>query len=203
MDNRYGLTNEQVIINRKKYGSNTITNSKTDTFFHMFLETLGDPIIKILLIVLAIKVIFLLKDFDWYETVGIVIAIFLASFISTISEYGSQKAFQRLSEEALKTKCRVKRNNKAEEILIEEVVINDIVILSAGDKIPADGIIVEGKIAVDESMMNGETKEAYKESAYNINNTNKNNLVYKGTVVYEGYALMLVTKIGDNTFYGK
>jgi len=68
----------------------------------MFIETLGDPIIKILLIVLAIKVIFLIKDFDWYETVGIVIAIFLASFISTISEYGSQKAFQCLIEGTLK-----------------------------------------------------------------------------------------------------
>lgn len=203
MYNRYGLTDEEVIENRKKYGANTITNSKTDTFFHMFIETLGDPIIKILLIVLAIKVIFLIKDFDWYETVGIIIAIFLASFISTISEYGSQKAFQRLTEESLKTKCRVKRNNKIEEILVEDVVVGDIVVLNTGDKIPADGIIIEGKIAVDESMMNGEAKEAYKEATIDINKFDKNNLVYKATIVYEGYALMLVTKVGNNTFYGK
>ena len=164
MYNKYGLTDEQVIEKRKKYGSNTISNSKTNTFFHMFLETLGDPIIKILLIVLAIKIIFLIKDFDWYETIGIIIAIFLASFISAISEYGSQKAFDRLTEESSKSKCRVRRNNKVEEIYVDDIVKDDIVILNTGDKIPADGVIVEGKITVDESMMNGETKEVYKES---------------------------------------
>ena len=83
-----GLTDKQVIANRSKYGKNEITSKKADGFFKLLLGTLGDPIIKILLIALAIKTIFLIKDFDWYETVGIVIAIFLASFISTISEYG-------------------------------------------------------------------------------------------------------------------
>lgn len=78
---------------------------------------------------------FLLKDFDWYETIGIVIAIFIASFISSISEYGSEKAFIKLQEESSKIKCRVKRNGKIEEIFIEDVVVGDIVILEAGDKI--------------------------------------------------------------------
>ena len=127
MENKYGLNDGQVLENRKKYGTNAITNSKTETFFHMFIETLGDPIIKILLIVLAIKVIFLIKDFDWYETVGIVIAILLASFISAISEYGSQKAFMRLTEESSKIRCRVKRNNKIEEVSVDDVVVNSIV----------------------------------------------------------------------------
>ena len=202
MYNKYGLTDEQVIEKRKKYGSNTISNSKTDTFFHMFLETLGDPIIKILLIVLAIKIIFLIKDFDWYETIGIIIAIFLASFISAISEYGSQKAFDRLTEESSKSKCRVRRNNKVEEIYVDDIVKDDIVILNTGDKIPADGVIVEGKITVDESMMNGETKEVYKESCLSLEKITKNNLVYRATTIYEGSALMLVTKVGNDSFYG-
>ena len=91
-----GLTDEQVIQNAKKYGTNKINPQKKESFFRLFIETLGDPIIKILLIALAIKTVFLFKDFDWFETIGIVIAIFLASFISTISEYGSEKAFEKL-----------------------------------------------------------------------------------------------------------
>ena len=189
-----GLTNEEVIISRKKFGSNVISKTKKNSFLKQYIITLGDPIIKILLIALAVKTIFLLKQFDWYETIGIVIAIFLASFISTISEYGSEKAFEKMQEEASKIKCRVKRNGKIFEIDTSEVVVGDLVLLSSGDKIPADGKIIEGEISVDESSITGETKEIYK---------NKNNeLVYRGTIVYSKEAIMLVTSVGDNTFYG-
>ena len=105
---------------------------------HLLLESLGDPIIKILLIALAIKVVVLFRDFDWYETIGILIAIFLASFISSISEYGSEKAFSRLQEEQLKTTAKVRRSGKIIEIPSGEIVVGDIVMLSSGDKIPAD-----------------------------------------------------------------
>ena len=199
-----GLTDDKVLENTKKYGTNKINPQKKEGFFKLFIETLGDPIIKILLIALAIKTIFLFKNFDWFETIGIVIAIFLASFISTISEYGSEKAFEKLQEESSKLKCRVKRNGKIVEINIDDIVYNDIVLLSSGDKIPADGIIVSGNVSVDESSLNGETKEAYKEVVdfYKKKITDKNE-VYRGTVVYSGEASMLVTKIGNNTFYGK
>ena len=91
-----GLNDKEVLELSKKYGSNEITRKKSNTFFKILLESLSDPIIKILLIALSIKIVFLFKNFDWYETLGIVIAIFLASFISSISEYGSNKAFERL-----------------------------------------------------------------------------------------------------------
>ena len=198
-----GLSNDEVIEKRKKYGRNEIIRTRKNTFFHLFIETLGDPIIKILLIVLAVKVIFLFRHFDIFETIGIAVAILVASLISTISEYGSEKAFVRLQEESSKIKCRVKRNGKVEEINIDEVVMDDIVVLSSGDKIPSDGIIVSGSVTVDESMMNGETKEQYKEKVINLNNVKDNNLVYRGTVVYDGYALMKVNKIGADTLYGK
>ena len=107
--------------------------------------------------------VFLFKNFDWFETLGIVIAIFISSLISTISEYGSEKAFEKLQEESSKIKCRVKRNNKIVEIPIEEVVVNDIVYLSQGDRIPADGIIVKDSIDVDESSLTGESKEVSKD----------------------------------------
>ena len=85
-----GLNNKEVIASRKKHGTNQITGIKNDTFWKLLLESLGDPIIRILLIALGIKTVFLIKDFDWYETVGIVIAIIIASFISAISEYGKK-----------------------------------------------------------------------------------------------------------------
>ena len=95
-----GLTDNEVIESRKKFGSNVINSSKKNSFIKQYIATLGDPIIRILLIALGIKTVFLIKNFDWYETVGIVIAIFLASFISTVSEYGSEKAFEKLQEES-------------------------------------------------------------------------------------------------------
>ena len=79
-----GLTKKQVDENRKKYGSNILSKKEKESFLKMLIATLGDPIIKILLIALAVKTIFLFKDFNWYETVGIVIAIFLASAIALV-----------------------------------------------------------------------------------------------------------------------
>ena len=198
-----GLTDEEVLENRKKYGSNELSKVKKEGFFRLLINTLGDPIIKILLIALAIKTVFLFKNFDWYETIGIVIAIMLASFISTISEYGSEKSFEKLQEEVAKINSKVIRKGKKIEIPMSEVVVGDIVSLEVGDKIPADGIIVKGKISVDESSLNGETKEVYKEPVLNLKNISDKNRVFKGSVVYSNTALMKVTEVGENTFYGQ
>ena len=189
-----GLNNKEVIASRKKHGTNQITGIKNDTFWKLLLESLGDPIIRILLIALGIKTVFLIKDFDWYETVGIVIAIIIASFISAISEYGSSKAFERLQEDASKIKCRVRRDGDIVEVFIDEVVVQDILILTTGDKIGADGIIVDGNLEIDESSMNGEAASVRKR---------KNDSVYRGCVIYNGYAEALVTKVGNETYYGK
>ena len=192
--NNNGLTNEEVIINRRKYGSNVFSKKKRDSFLKLLIETFSDPIIKILLIALGIKTVFLIRDFNIYETVGIVLAILVASLISSISEYGATNAFNKLTEETKKINVRVKRNGEIVTIPIDEVVVNDIVIVSSGDKIPADGIIMTGKLYVDESMMNGETKELYK---------SVDDIVYMSTVVYSGYAEVLIRYVGDNTYYGK
>lgn len=195
-----GLTEEEVIKNRQKYGSNALENVDKVSFLKKLLESLGDPIIRILIIALGIKTVFLIKDFDWYETVGIVIAIFIASFISTISEYGSEQAFKKLQMEASKIKCRVKRNNEIKEIPIKDVVVNDLVLLETGDKIPADGYLMEGEITVDESSLTGETKEVKKTSAKNQSERNK---LLRGSVVYSKVGIMIVTEVGSNTIYGK
>lgn len=203
MYNNNGLNNEEVKENRKKYGSNNISGKNTNTFFNLFIETLGDPIIKILIIALAVKTIFLFKDFDYFETIGIVIAILVASLISAISEYGSNKAFERMQEESSKINIRVRRNKKIIEISIDDIVKNDVIILSSGEKIPADGILIRGKLSVDESSLNGESKEVYKELTKDINIISDKNKVYRGTTIYDGTAEVLITKVGMDTLYGK
>ncbi len=197
-----GLKAEEVERNRKKYGTNNISNVKQNSFLKLLLESLGDPIIKILLVALAVKVVFLFRDFDYFETLGILIAIFLASFISTISEYGSEAAFRRLQEESSKILVKVLRNNVIQEIPIEEVVVDDIVILNSGDKVPADGYIIKGNLSVDESSLNGETKEAKKYPPIRNDNILENNKLYRGSVIYNGNAYMKVVSVGDKTVYG-
>jgi len=191
---KIGLTQKEVIESRKKHGTNQLSNKEKDSFLKLLIATLGDPIIKILLIALAIKTLFLFQNFDWYETIGILIAIFIASFISSISEYGSSKAFEKLWEDASKIKCKVKRDGKISEIDINDIVVGDIIALGAGDQIPTDGRIIEGNIKVNESNLNGEMKEIEKKVS---------SKVYRSSVVYSGSALMYTEKVGDNTFYGK
>ncbi|MBQ3021451.1 MAG: calcium-translocating P-type ATPase, PMCA-type [Bacilli bacterium] len=188
-----GLNDDEVKINRKKYGINNVSNNKNNSFFSLLLESFGDPIIKILLIALAVKVIFLFRDFDWFETLGILIAIFLSSFISTISEYGSEKAFKRLQEESSNILVKVKRNGNLVKVNISEVVVNDIVIVESGDLVPADGIVLKGNLLVDESALNGETKEVEKSI---------NNEILKGSIICDGEGYLKITKVGKNTIYG-
>ena len=201
--NSKGLSNDEVIKSRDKYGNNALTVLKKDSFLKQLIRSLGDPIIKILLIALGIKTIFLIQDFDWYETVGIVIAIFLASFISTISEYGSEKAFLKLQSEAEAIKVKVRRDGKVILIDVNDVVIGDIILFESGDRIVADGVLIKGEVSVDESSITGESKEVYKHPFTSGLNPNTNNELLRGSVIYHGVGEMIVTKVGVNTFYGK
>ena len=197
MNIKNGLSDDEVIVSRNKYGRNVVSSKKKDGFFKLLLSSFGDPIIRILLIALGIKIVFLFSSFDWYETIGIVIAILIASLISTISEYGSEKAFFMMQEEASRVKCRVRRNGSDILISVDDVVVGDIVLLSTGDRIPADGEIVSGNLSVDESSINGEAREVYKYLAEG------HDFLFKGTVVYSGEGIMVVKKVGDDTFYGE
>ena len=194
-----GLTDEEVVKSRNKYGSNEIKKTNNNSFFKLLLESLGDPMIKILLIVLGIKVVFLFAEFDWFETLGILIAIFIASLISTISEYGSNKAFQKLLENNNQKMVKVKRNGKLCLISINDIVVSDVVYLNNGDYIPADGEIIDGSILIDESSINGESRETYKDSKL----SGEKRKVYKGTIVTSGECIVKVCSVGVNTLFGK
>ena len=196
-----GLSDEEVKKYRTLYGDNEIKRTKKNSFFKLFLESLGDPMIKILLIVLALKFVFLFADNDWFETLGVLIAIFLASFISSISEYGSSKAFESLLSKNSVKEVKVKRNNKVVLININDIVVNDIVSLNSGDIVPADGVVVSGSVFVNESCINGESNDTFKTAINGM--ARESNKLYRGTIISNNECLMKVQSVGTNTIYGK
>ena len=193
-DHTRGLTKEEVLKSREKYGTNCITSDNKNSFFKLLIESLSDPIIKILLIVLAVKTVFLFQNFDWFETLGIVIAITIASLISTLSEYGSEKAFERLQDEASKINARVYRDGTLETVDVSDLVVGDIVDVVTGDVINADGVLIKGNLIIDESSFTGETRDIAKK---------ENDSLFRGSIVINGCGLMRVENVGLNTKYGK
>lgn len=200
-----GLTDEQVLDSRRVHGENSLSVKKRKGFFRQFLSNFGDPIIKVLLAALAINVLFLFRHADWFESAGIAIAIFLATFVSTLSEYGSESAFIELQKEAAKIDCRVKRARGIASLPISELVVGDLVMLQAGERVPADGVLISGKLSVDQSALNGESAETEKEpvSAENEKwDLMSKNQLFRGSVVSGGEGVMRVCRVGDKTFYG-
>ncbi len=191
-----GLTATEVEASRQKYGSNALAQPKRKSFFSRFLSNLSDPIIKILLGALAINIIFALGSFDIAETLGIVAAILISTVVSTASEYGSEKAFEKLRSEGAREYFRTLRDGAVKEIHIEDIVVGDIVFLSAGERVPADGLLVSGELSIDESAITGESSEV-KKTADSVENR-----IFRGSVICVGQATMRVTAVGDNTLYG-
>jgi len=211
MKKKYGLTDEEVRISREKHGTNQLTEQETEGFWDKYLENFKDPIIRILLVALVVDVIFvLLGEAEWYEAVGILAAVLLATFVSTFSEYRNESTFQKLQEEASRILCKVYRNDELIEISIDDLVVSDDILLQAGDKVPVDGILINGNIKVDQSTLNGESKEASKEvmpsnytdESESVDFLNKYRL-FRGTIVVSGEAVMEATAVGDKTIYGK
>ncbi len=148
-------------------------------------------------------------DADWLECIGIAIAIILATLVSTISEYGSELAFERLIAESENSKAKVIRDGKECEIPVSEIVKGDIILIESGEIVPADGIVISGRITVDQSALNGESKETDKFPInHNSENSDKSNPldlknhIYRGSSVCGGECEMIAESVGDRTFYG-
>ena len=203
--NTRGLAPDEVLRSRTEFGANTLTKRKRRGFWKSFLGNFGDPMIKVLLVALGIQVVMLLGNTRVIETVGIAAAILIAVVVSTLSELGSENAFEKLAGLAAMIECRVRRGGKTILINIAEVVVGDIVLLGAGDKIPADGVIISGSVEVDQSLLNGESKEAKKivTDFKGKSDFLSPLLLFSGTVVTNGEAVMRVTSVGDKTEYGK
>ena len=189
-----GLCDREVERSRTTHGSNRLTHKKRQGFWRQYLANFGDPIIKVLLMALALNVLFLFRSHDWFETVGIAVAVFLATFVSTLSEYGSESAFEKLQEEAAAVFCRVRRNGRLCVIPMEELVVGDVVELQSGERVPADGILLQGAVKVDMSALNGESEE--------IEITDNGHLL-RGSVVCTGSGVLQIETVGDNTVYGQ
>ena len=203
--NRYtGLSDEEVLASAEKYGRNEMSRQKRKSFIAHFFSNLNDPVIRILLVALGVNLIFVFWGGDILETVGIGISVFLATLISTLSERGSQAAFDRLSEECERASVRAVRNGKLCEIPIEEVVVGDIITVSAGEGIPADGFVIDGKIGVDQAAMTGESREVEKyPTANREKGPNEKNTALRGCSVLSGEAVIEVFAVGDGTFLGQ
>lgn len=201
-----GLTDSQVKESAQKYGINRLEKQKTPSFLVRLIGNLGDPIIRILLIALGVNMIFMLGSFDWFETFGIIVAITIATLVTTLSEYSSEKAFERLEEQAAETKVRLIRNGDIAKHPIEEIVVGDLVVLSMGEMVPADGILVDGALTVDQSVLNGESKEANKyplPGNRGVKDPNSASCLLRGVSVTAGEGIMLVEAVGNQTLYGE
>lgn len=208
---KYGLNSQQVAESLARHGNNALSQPPRDTFLDKLLDNFKDPIIRILIFALLVNIVFVFMGHgDWIETCGIFIAILLATLVSTYSEYSNENAFQKLQEEASRIRCKVWRDGEPVEIHIDDIVVGDAVILEAGDKIPVDGILLEGDVKLDQAALNGESEEAHKLIApadYTWNDDNIDFLdkyrLFRGSVVVEGTGIMEAVKIGDDSVYGK
>ncbi len=202
----YGLSEEQVIASRENHGSNKLTKKRSKSLALSFLENLGDPVIKVLLIALAVNVLFTYRNIDWFETGGIAVAILLSATISTLSERSSRAAFDKLNESVGSDVARVKRASGVQEITIDEVVVDDLVLLCAGDKVCADGYLISGSISLDQSAMTGESKESKKSPIKNGDSVDLSPSSYhsclRGCLVSSGEGEMRVSRVGDSSFLG-
>lgn len=204
-----GLTTQEVEESRKKHGSNELEPPEVESFWDKLLENFKDPIIIILCVALVIMVaLYFMGQTEWYEAVGIAVAVMLATFISTFSEFKNEQSFQKLQEEASRIKNNVFRNGHISEIFVNEVVVGDYVLLQAGDKIPADGRVVSGDVKVNQASLTGEAQSVKKITApegYVAKEDDFSDpyLVFRGAVIDDGEAVMLVDSVGSKTFFGK
>ena len=199
-----GLTYAEVDASRREYGTNALVKVRGKGIVKRFFENLSDPIIKILIAALTLEVMFTFGNCNFVEVFGILAAILIATTVSTLSEYGSEKAFAKIEADAKQSQVCVIRNGKNTVIDSDEVVVGDVVLLSAGEKIQADGVILDGEVSVDQSALNGENVEARKRKIHSDDPTLSNEgRVFRGSIIVDGNAIMRVDKVGGATFYGK
>ena len=213
------MDNDRVEKSRKQHGSNTLTPPKRDSLWRQYMEKYKDPIIQILLVAAAISLVLAFIENDFVETIGIFIAIFLATTIGFVFEVDAAKKFDVLTALGEEQPVKVRRNGHVAEIPRKDVVVDDIVLIETGDEIPADGTLLMARnLQVDESSLTGEPiaeKQVIgdgaelsdfsenSESSEDSENTYPVNQILRSTMVMSGSATYRVTAVGDNTEIGK
>ena len=201
-----GLENAQVEESKLKYGINKLPEQEPETFWDKFKGNLDDPMLKLLMIIAGIMIVmFCFGQAEIYEPIGTIVAIILVATIGARTEMSSDAAYRKLKNSTKKDTCKVYRNGVVTVIDIDDVVVGDIVLLQSGDKIPADGILIEGDLRVNNSALNGETEECKKfaatkdfempEEITGDTFVDKHSL-FRGAVIYNGEGLMEVKRVG-------
>lgn len=210
MKNYQGLSQEEVIKSREQHGKNLLTPPKQKEWWQLYLEKFKDPIIIILLVALGVSFVVGFIEGSLIESIGILVAIILATGVGFWMEYSAKKKFDILNQISDTENVKVIRNNGTTmEIPKDELVVGDIVILSAGDEIPADIELLEAiEFKVDESTMTGESVAVGKRAKINEEETWNDSgfapfLVLRSTKITEGSGVGVVIKVGDETEIGK
>lgn len=204
-----GLTEAQVSSSRAAHGDNRITRQKPPGFLTQFFRNLNDPIIRILIGALAVNILFLFPDVDWYECGGIGLAIFISAFVSTLSEFGSGKAFAKLYETLGEKTYIVRRDGRETTVSIGDLVCGDVVLLKPGDIVPADGVLVFGEVRIDASSLTGESQPVDKTAVTAPVDPNQAlsledpHTLFRGSAVCSGSGEMQLLAVGDHTVYGQ
>ncbi len=207
-----GLTDEAAVQNRAAYGANVLPRKKRTPFILKFLSGFSDPIIRILIGALLINCLFLSRTFDIAETLGIALAILCATLISALSERGGEVAFEKLQTESSKTVCLVRRGKTPDSmrdvpLLAEDVVCGDLVTVSAGERIPADGILVHGSLRVSMAALNGEARECTRTAQTLFSpdtwSPDDERLLFRGSVVTWGEGQLRCLRVGGDTLFGR
>ncbi len=208
-----GLSDREVSESREKHGSNVIPDSEPTTFWDEFKETFNDPMIRILLAIVAIMlVMFFLGHAEIYEPIGTIVAVLIVAFVTAKTAVSSDAKYRELKDNTKKDTCKVYRNSIISVIEVDEVVVGDKVILQAGDRIPADGILVNGDLRVDNSVLNGEAEECRKSAASEStvfpeeltgDTFVDEHSLFRGAVVFDGEGVLDVRKVGMKTMMGK
>ena len=205
-----GLSASEAEQSRKLYGTNALTEIPPDPLWKKILEGFKDPMIMILMVALVVQVVLcFMGQAEWFEPAGILVAILVANGVASISEHKQEgKASALKKEENAKEMAKVIRDGELIEIHVDDVVVCDIFYLQAGDKIPADGEVIEGTLKVDQAALNGETEEAEKipcpeDQVYNTKDLLNKYYIYRGTVICGGEGYMQVKVVGDKTLFGE
>ncbi len=208
-----GLTSEEVKSSRQKYGSNYLTEAEKKSLWLKFFEKFGDPIIIILLIAMCLSFIVATYHYNkggesfavFLEPLGVLFAILLATGVAFYFDLKVEQEFELINKLNEEVPYKVYRDGSLREVVTSEIVVGDLIYLDFGEKIPADGYIVESLgLLVDESSLTGEpsTNKGLSQNT-NQESTYPADRLYRGSKILEGNAYYIVDQVGDNTEYGK
>ena len=200
---RIGLTDEQVKQSREQHGKNVLTPPQRTSLWKLYLDKYRDPIIQILLVAAFVSLILAFIEKNFMETIGIFVAVFLATTVGFYFERDAAKKFNLLTALSEEQPVKVRRNGKVMEIPRHDVVVGDVVLVEVGDEVPADGeLIVCNDLQINESPLTGEpvtekSLEGGGDGAY------PRNIILRSTMVMNGRGEFVVTAVGDATEIGK